>query len=129
MSINRLSSPVHAAPPAPHAATDGTGAEKRMPPAPGASDALRTALTERPQQQQHAGEAATPPRMALAKLLSVPPARTDSLVEDEVKAIAAKVCGDVTLRATHSAPALEAATRVAWKGLTDLTRDLSPGRQ
>lgn len=125
MSINRLSSPVHVAPLASHAATDGAGAGRRMPPDPGASDALRTALTERPQ-QPHAGEAATPPRMALAKLLPVPPARTNGLVQDEVKAIAAKVCGDVTLRATYSAATLEAATQVAWKGLTDLTRDLSP---
>lgn len=127
MSINRLSRPVHAAP-APHVATDGTGAERRMPPAPGASDALRTALTERPQ-QRHAGEAAAPPRMALAKLTPVPPARTDSLVQDEVKAIVAEVCGDGRLRATHSVSNLKAATAVAWEGVMALARHLSPGRQ
>lgn len=127
MSINRLRSPAHAVPPAPHVATEGTGTGRRMPSEPGASDALRTALTERP--PQHAGEGGTPPRMALAKLLPVPPARTDNLIPDEVKAIAAKVCSDVTLRTTPSPESLKAATQIAWRGLTDLTREVSPSRR
>lgn len=127
MSINRLRSPAHAAPPAPHAATEGTGTGRRVPSEPAASDALRSALAERA--PQHAGEGVTPPRMALAKLLPVPPARTSSLIHDEVKAIAAKVCSDVALQTTPLPASLEAATQIAWKGLTDLARDLLPSRR